>query len=218
MPASATNSPQTKLSVMTANVSSTVINRPPSSGPMFSTATCGLKSSNTVFQVMTKASVDAPAIAASEMQREHHEIAIGQAVLLQDGTDLAARPDFAQRRRIGGPQRAIFLADAETRHAVATAADDVRRNRDGPQRLKVVVRILAGELQIDDVVFQHRVETALVQALQLVDFLLEGRGLDADAPQIEIGRAAGDGADLLALEVLILRDLHRITLRHDHDR
>src|SRR5215472_12934598 len=216
MPASATNNANTRLRVMTTSVSSTVSSRPPRSGPMCSTATWGLKSSNTEFQQMAGACVTPRPSPASRMQREHHEVAVGQAVLLQDGADLPIGPDFRQGRGVGGTQRAVFLADAEPRHAVAAAADDVLGNRNAPQRQQVVVRILAGELEINDIVFEHRVETALVQALQLIDFRLELGGLHADAAQVEIGGAAGDAADFLALQVIVAVDLQRIALRNDH--
>ena len=70
----------------------TVINNPPSSGPMFATATWGSNSSNTGLQEPPGRISPPRRPIASGMQREHHEVTIREAVLLQDRADHPAGP------------------------------------------------------------------------------------------------------------------------------
>src|SRR5438309_2275898 len=189
MPPSATSRAKTRLSTMTTSVSSTVISRPARSGPKLASATSRLKS------CMVKARPGrayAPAGLRSGIELVEHEVAVAQPIFLQDVADMAVGAHLGQSLGVGRAQGAVLLAHGEAGHAVAAAIDDVGRRRDAPERLEIVVRVGLVELVIDEIVLEHGLEPALVQALQLVDLGLERRRFDADLLEIGIGRRARD--------------------------
>src|SRR6267143_28189 len=88
-------------------------------------------------------------------------------------------------------------------------------------RLKISIREVQpglGDFEIDEVVFEHRLQAPLVEALHLVDLGLERGRCDADLAQIEIGGGARDVADLLVLQIVIRLDSQRVALGDDDDR
>ncbi len=106
---------------------------------------------------------------------------------------------------------------AKRRHAVAAAVDERHRHAGG-EDLEVVVRLLFGELVEADVVLDHGIEAAVVQAREFTELVLERRRRDADALQVLIGSGAGDDADALALQIIVALDAERVALGDDQRR
>src|ERR1700689_3762647 len=98
MPPSATSSAKPRLSTIKTNVSSIVISRPASRGPRFSTATWVLNSSIAVLEERRQGR------ACSGLQLIKHQVAVTQAVFLQDIADLPVGPHLRQRLRVGRAQ------------------------------------------------------------------------------------------------------------------
>ena len=80
--------------------------------------------------------------ACSGLQLIEHQVAVTQAVFLQDVADLPVGPHLRQRLRIGRAQRAVLLAECETCHAVATTVDDRGRGRDAQSGSRLLPALL----------------------------------------------------------------------------
>src|SRR5215471_14394589 len=100
---------------------------------------------------------------------------------MQNLTDEAIGSHFCERGGVRGSQCAVLFAHAEARHAVSTTVDDLWRRRNAPKRLEIVRRICLDEFQIHEVVLKNRLQSALIKALQFLDFSLERRRRYADA-------------------------------------